>query len=80
MASKKTLRRFYRERQKHYLETEMHEIEKREARLKGFVKATPADMAKAVLGIAPGQTHAEVAAEGIASNMNRAERRARGKR
>lgn len=80
MASKKTLRRFHRERQKHYLGQELLEIEKREARLKGFVKATPADMAKAVLGLAPGRSQAEVAAEGLASNMNRAERRARGGR
>lgn len=78
MASKQTLRRFYRERQMHYLELEVHEAEKAKARLKGFVPATMADLTQAVLGVRPGQSKDEVAANALASSMNRAERRAVG--
>jgi hypothetical protein len=80
MASKHTIRKFERDRERHYAEERQFEAEKAQARLKGFKVASVREMAAGVLGLSPGQTKAEVGAEALGANMNRAERRARGVR
>lgn len=77
MASKQTLRRFHREREAHYALEREKELQRRQARLKGFKPASVREMAAGVLGLSPGQSRDEVDAESLAAGMNRAERRAR---
>lgn len=78
MASKRTLRKFHQSREAHYALEREKDVERAQARLKGFRVHSSADLTEAVLGVRPGKTKHEVLAEGLASDMNRAERRARG--